>query len=72
MRLIDADKLEIIVGAHCLNENITLEDALLFKHIIKTSPTVESYDVSFHVNGLGNLKFHHVPSMMKEKTKDDE
>lgn len=70
MRLIDADKLRVLVGAHCLNENITLKEALLFKHIIETAPTVESYDVSFHVNGLGNLKFHHVPSMMKETTDD--
>ena len=49
MRLIDAEKLNIIIGAHMLNENITLEEALKFKAIVKDTPTIKHEDVSLYM-----------------------
>lgn len=68
MRLIDADDLFIRVGAYCLNDVISTREALLFKGIIRETPTIESYDVEMQFSqGLG-VKFHHVPCMMEDES----
>ena len=67
IRLIDAHDLWVRVGAVCLNEEITTEEALCFKKIIESTPTVESHDIKMELSGGMNICFHHVPSMMGSK-----
>ena len=63
-RLLNADDLIIRIGAACLNDELSIKDALLVKGIIEQAPTVEWKPIRFYVNGLGDLKFIHVPDLM--------
>ena len=70
MRLIDADVLFRRVGADCLNEQITLKEALILKKFIEEAPTVEAHHIKMELGEGLNICFCHVPSMMKTQEEE--
>lgn len=54
-RMVYENELLLKIGAECLNENITLEEALRFKDIVKQTPTAK--ETYYGKKGFGkNLK----------------